>query len=150
MAAGPYTTYQAAKLALTQAQLNLSSGATNIFAVLLTAAYTPAANTHATYADISGSETTGTGYTAGGQVLTGVTDTATGGTVTITATGPSWASSTITAKYIALVYRAAAGTAAATDKLIAYADLNSGAGSISSTNGPFAVPTNASGILTLA
>lgn len=149
MAAGPYTTYQAAKLALTQAALNLSSGSANIFAVLLTSAYTPAPNTHATYADISGSEATGTGYTAGGQALTGVSDTAANGTVTVTATGPAWANSTITAKYVAFVYRAAAGTAASTDKLVSFADLNAGGGSISSTNGPFTVPMNPTGIFTL-
>lgn len=149
MAAGNWTVFQSAKLALTQGAINLTSGANNVACVLVTSGYTPAVNTHSTYADISGSEASGTGYTAGGVIITSETDTATGGTVTFTSAAVSWASSTVTAKYAVLVYRTSAGTAAAGDRLICYVDLNSGGGSVSTTSGTFTITMNASGILTL-
>lgn len=151
MAAGNWTAYQAGKLAITKAQIDLSS-TTNIFCVLVAAAYTPVVNTHATYADISGNEVTGTPYVAGGAVIPSDTDTAASGTVTWTSGAVSWAASTITAKYAVLVYRASAGSASSTDKLICYVDLNTTSGSttVSTTNGTFTITQNASGILTLA
>lgn len=148
MAAGNWTLYQSFKLGLTQAGFNLTSGAANVAMVLVAAAYTPAATTDTTYANISANEVTGTGYTAGGQIVTSETDTASGGTVTVNAGAASWASSTITAKYAVLVYRATAGTPASTDKLIGYVDLNSGGGAISSTASTFSV-TSSSGFFTL-
>jgi hypothetical protein len=149
MAAGVWTVYQNAKLALTQSAINLASGANNIACVLVTSGYTPAANTHSTYADISSNEASGTGYSPGGQIITSETDTASGGTVTFTSAAVSWTSSTVTAKYAVLVYRASAGTAAGSDKLICYVDLNSGGGSVATTAATFTITMNASGILTL-
>lgn len=152
MAAGNWTVYQAAKLSLTQGAINLTSGAANIACVLVAAAYTPAPTTDSTYANISGNEITGTGYTAGGQIITSETDAAAGGTVTFTSAAVSWASSTITAKWAVLVYRAAAGTAASTDKLLCYVDLNTASGSstVSTTAGTFTITMSGSGIFTLA
>lgn len=146
MAAGNWTLYQAAKLTLTQGGIVL--GTDTLVGVLVLAAYTPAVNTDATYANISANEATGTGYTAGGQVMTGVTDTATGGVVTLTSAALSWPSSTITAKYCAILKRAA-GATASTDKLLCYVDLNSGGGSVSTTSGTLSITMNASGIFTL-
>lgn len=150
MAAGNWTAYQAGKLAITKAQIDLSS-TTNIFCVLAGTGYTPTVNTDATYADVSANEVTGTGYTAGGAVLPSDTDTATSGTVKWTSGAVSWSSSTVTAKYAVLIYRASAGSASSTDKLIAYCDLNTAGGSstISTTNGTLTVTMNASGIATL-
>lgn len=48
----------------------------------------------------------------------------------------SWASATITVKYLALVRRAA-GALAGTDKIIGYSDQNTGGGTVSSTNAPY-------------
>lgn len=79
-------------------------------------------------------EISGTGYTAGGQTLTGVSVTQNGDTIDITWTSPSWATSTITAD-TALIYDSTTGDAIA----IIYQS-----GGASSSNGTFTVtfPSN--------
>lgn len=121
----------------------------NVYMVLATTSYTPAATTDTAYSNVSANEASGTGYTAGGQQVPTLTTTATGGTVTVNGGAQNWTSSTITARYGVLVYRASAGTPAAADRLIAYCDLTGG-GSLSSTNGTFNVTENGSGIWTFA
>ena len=85
-------------------------------------------------------EITGTGYTAGGQTLTGVSSTVTGDVWTLTATSPSWASSTITANQ-AVFYDSTASTV----QLIAFWDFG---GAVSDTSGTYTLTINASGIVT--
>lgn len=85
-------------------------------------------------------EITGTGYTAGGQALTGVSSTVTGDVWTLTATSPSWASSTITANQ-AVFYDSTASTV----QLIAFWDFG---GAVSDTSGTYTLTINASGIVT--
>jgi hypothetical protein len=85
-------------------------------------------------------EITGTGYTAGGQLLTGVTSTVAGDVWTLTATSPSWTSSTITANQ-AIFYDATAST----EQLIAFWDFG---GAVSDVSGTYQLTINASGIVT--
>jgi hypothetical protein len=111
------------------AQINLGS---NTFKVaLLTSSYTPARDTDQYWSDISANEASGTGYTAGGQALSGVawTKDATNHRSVLTATNPSWSSTTITFRY-AVVYKST-GTAS-TSPLVSYADFGSNQ---SATNG---------------
>jgi hypothetical protein len=147
MAAGSVVVYSKAALNLGNGSFNLGSDTFNY--VLCTSSYTPAPNTDATYADVSGPElTTGGGYTSGGTALSTVTWTQATGTITFDAADVSYTSSTITAKYI-VIARVASSTLASTDKLLCYCDLNSGGGSVSSSSGTFAINWNASGLFTL-
>lgn len=85
-------------------------------------------------------EITGTGYTAGGVLLTGVTSTVTGDVWTLTATSPSWSSSTLTANQI-IFY----DNTASTIQLIAFADFG---GAVSSTASTWTYTISGSGIVT--
>ncbi|MGH7083194.1 MAG: hypothetical protein ACREFV_12075 [Acetobacteraceae bacterium] len=82
-----------------------------------------------------------------GGAGSGLTLTLTWG-VAITTAAAVWASSTITAKYALMVHRAG-GSLVSTDLLVGYIDLNTGGGSISSTNGTFQVSPSAQGWATL-
>ncbi|MGH9066783.1 MAG: hypothetical protein ACRD0J_04725, partial [Acidimicrobiales bacterium] len=82
-----------------------------------------------------------------GGTGSGLTLTLTWG-VSFDTSAPSWSSATITAKYALMVHRAGASLAG-TDLLVGYVDLNTGGGSISSTNGTFQVSPNAAGWFTL-
>lgn len=110
---------------------------------LLTSSYTPAQTTHEWWSDVSAQEVSGTNYTAGGATLGSKTLSASALVTTLDAADPSWASSTITARYA--VFYKDTGTAG-TSPLIAYADFG---GNISSTNGTFTVVLNASGLATI-
>lgn len=112
--------------------------------MLCTSAYTPNQDTHRYKSDVT-NEVTGTGYTAGGATLASKTVTYTTGTNTLTldAADPSWATSTITARYA--VFYKDTGTAS-TSPLICY--WNFGADAVSSA-ATFTLQINASGILTL-
>lgn len=85
-------------------------------------------------------EITGTGYTAGGVALTGVTSTVTGNVWTLNATSPSWSSATFTANQI-ILYDITAGT----EQLIAFADFG---GTVPVTASTWVYTINASGIVT--
>lgn len=147
MAAGSVVVYTNAALLLGEKQYNLSSD--TIDYVLCTSSYTPAPDTDSTYANVSSFElTTGGGYTSGGTVLTGTTWSQSGSTITFNAGNISYSSSTITAKYVVVIQRASTSLAS-TDKLLCYCDLNSGGGSVSSSNGTFAINWNASGLFTV-
>lgn len=108
--------------------------------MLVTSAYTPDFGTHDFKADVT-NEITGTGYSAGGESLTSVTLTQTGGTITWDADDVTWASSTLTARG-AVVY----DDSLASDPLICYIDFGSDK---SSSSGDFVLSFNASGIFTL-
>ena len=113
--------------------------------MLCTSAYTPNQDTHQYKASVT-NEVVGTGYTAGGATLTGVTVTYTAGTNTlaIDAADVSWASSTITARY-AVIYDGTPGTDA-TRPLIAYVDFGA---DVPSSGGPFSITWDAAGIATV-
>lgn len=85
-------------------------------------------------------EITGTGYTAGGVLLTSVVSSVTGNVWTFSAASPSWASSTITANQ-AIFY----DSTASTEQLIAFWDFG---GAVSDTSGTYTLTINASGIVT--
>ena len=111
---------------------------------LLTSAYTPNQDTHDYYDDVSGSEVSGTGYSAGGNTLGSKTVTYDAGTnvIVLDAADTTWASSTITARY-AVVYDDS-GATAASKPLIGYVDF---ASDQSSTNGNFTITWDATGIV---
>lgn len=81
-----------------------SSGSHIVKVALFTNAYTFNAD-HNIFTQISGSETSGTGYTAGGEVLAGkaVTQDDTDDEGVFDATDLTWAASTITARF-AIIY----------------------------------------------
>mgnify|MGYP001091941012 CR=1 FL=1 len=145
MAASAFTVLNSAKKKLVDGTIDLD---THTFkAALLTQAVTlSAASTVDTYAEIS-SQVTGTGYTAGGATLSGVTLNESSGTVTFDANDVSWASSTITAKYV-VIY----DDTATNKDILGFVDLNtdSGSATVSSSNGTFTVQWNASGIFAIA
>lgn len=146
MPAGAFTLYGAAIEGIAKGNIDLD-GSTFV-AVLVGSGYTPGTDTHSTWADVSAQEISGTGYTAGGVALSGVTVTRSGATVTFDAADISWTSSTLTAKYVVVVKRASTSLASG-DLLLGYAELESG-GTVSTTNGTLTVNWNASGLFTIA
>lgn len=113
--------------------------------MLCTNAYVPDQDVHDYKNDVT-NEVVGTGYTAGGISLTGVTwtyDAATN-TMKLDATDISWPGSTITARY-AVVYDGTPGTDA-TRPVIGYVDFGA---DVSTTNGTFSITWSASGIVTI-
>jgi len=147
MPAGAFKVYGAAAEAIAKGTIDLD---TNTFRmVLVTATHTPNQATHSTWADMSADEAVGTGYTASGKLLT-CTVNRSALVVTFDCDDQSWAASTITAKYAVIVKDTDAnGTIASTDALLAYCDLETGGGSLSTTAGTFAITINASGVFTV-
>ena len=120
--------------------LKLATGAidldTDTFKVMLTTStYTPVQDTHDFRDDVT-NEVSGTGYTAGGATLSGVSVTYDAATdqVQISWTDPTWPTSTITAR-TAVIYKSRGGASTA-DELLAYC---TEAGDIVSTGGTFTV-----------
>jgi hypothetical protein len=114
---------------------------------LLSASYNPNQDTHAYWADVSGSQVSGAGYTAGGATLASKTvayDAATN-TVILDAADVVWPNSTITARY-AVIYDDSPSTAAA-KPLIGYVDFGA---EQSSSNGNFTITWDATGIVRLS
>lgn len=139
MAAGSFTLYSNAVTATGQAAFNF--GTDNYNVILLTAGYTPNANSDTLYSDVSAVEVSAGGaYVSGGQTLSGVTWVRNTGTSTFSAQSPVWAGSTITARYAAVVRRAGV-TLAPSDKLLGYVDM-SGGGSVSTTSASFIINWN--------
>lgn len=118
--------------------------AVTIKVMLVTSAYTPNIDTHTRRSSVT-NEVTGTGYTAGGATLTGLTVTQNNTTDkgVIDANDVTWSTSTITARG-AVIYVSTG--VAANDNLIAYIDF--GVDKVSDT-GDFTIQWNASGIITL-
>lgn len=86
---------------------------------LLTSAYTPDLTNNASYADVIARELVGTGYTAGGNTLTGKSVSLTAGIAVLAAAPTGWAAVTGTFRY-AVIYKST-GTNA-TSKLIGLID----------------------------
>jgi hypothetical protein len=118
----------------------------SIKVALLSSAYTPNQAGHANFSDVSTYEVSGTGYTAGGQALTGKTATldTTNKVLVLDANDVTWSNSTVTARY-AVVYDAATGVST-TSPLIGYIDLVSDQ---ASNNGNFVIQWDATGIVRL-
>ena len=148
MAAGNWLVYGPALELLLEGGLDLDTDTWRM--VLVTSSYTPAQTTDAAWSTISANEVAnGNGYTTHGKLLT-ATSTRSGLVVTFDVDDQSWTSSTITAKYAVIVRDANAdNTLAGTDIPLCYCDLESGGGSVSTTNGTLAVNINASGVFTV-
>jgi hypothetical protein len=120
--------------------------------LLLSASYTPDVDTHTRYSDLSAHEVNlhgATGYAAGGLALSGslaITFDTTNDRGYFDAADVTWGSSTITARYLAIVKVRAAGVNKNLDNLVGYIDFGSNQ---SSSNGNFTLQWNASGILLL-
>ena len=104
--------------------LNLAKGNidldTDTFKIMLTTStYVPNQDTHVFRSDVT-DEVVGTGYTAGGATLTGVSVTydAASNQMRVSWTDPTWPTSTITAR-TAVIYKSRGGAATA-DELLAY------------------------------
>lgn len=119
----------------------------NIMFCLAKAVYTPS-TTHSTVADLGVADT---GYIATGDGAPinapspSLDDTTTPGSVYFDSLAANFGNPvTITAKYLVAVQPAVAGTFASTAKLLWYVDLETGGGSVSSTNSEFVIntPTN--------
>ena len=147
MPAGSWKVYGTAAEKVSRATLDLDGAAFRI--VLLTSGYTPVQGTHGTWADMSAAEVSGTGYAANGLAITQAVSRS-GTVVTFDCDDKSWASSTLTAKYAAIVRDADAnGALVSGDDLLAYVDLETGGGSVSTTAGTLSITMNASGLFTL-
>lgn len=117
---------------------NIDFDTDTFWAMLTTSTYTENKDTHTKRSDVT-NEVTGTGYTAGGQVITAsvaAVDT-TNDRVVITIGPVSWASSTITARKM-VVYKRRGGVATA-DELVFVNDFGS---DVISANGTFTVAAN--------
>ena len=148
MPAGNWLVYGPALELLIEGGLDLDTNTWRM--VLVTASYTPNQSTDAAWSTISTSEVAnGGGYTTHGKLLT-VTSTRSGLVVTFDCDDQSWTSSTITAKYAVIVRDADAnGVLAGTDIPLCYVNLETGGGSVSTTNGTLAITINASGVFTV-
>ena len=127
-------------------EVSIVSGSTNLYAMLTTSAHAPDQDVHRYKSDIT-NEAVGSGYTAGGVQLTGVTvsyDAATN-KVTIAANSPSWPSSSITARNVH-IYDRTNGTDA-TRALIAYGVFDADQ---TTSSGNLQVNWNSGGVFTLS
>ncbi len=107
-----------------QGLLNVAKGNidldTDTFKVMLTtSSYSPDQDTHDYRNDVT-NEVSGTGYTAGGATLAGVSVTydAASNQVRVSWTDPTWSTATITAR-TAVIYKSRGGASSA-DELLAY------------------------------
>lgn len=118
-----------------QAVGNIDFDTDTFWSMLVTSAYTPNKDTHDFRDDVT-NEVSGTGYTAGGHVVSvsvAAVDT-TNDRVVITIASHNWASSTITARG-EVVYKRRGGASSA-DEIIYYNDFGA---DITSTAGTFTV-----------
>lgn len=129
---------------LASEEVNLNS---DTIKVLLMDSYTPAQDAHQYVADVlaAGTEAAGTGYTAGGATLTGVSWVQSGATFTLDGTIPVWdATGGALSAAFAVFYDATPGSDA-TNPVIAYWNFN---GTETATNGNFELTPDAAGIAT--
>ena len=104
--------------------------------------------THSTWADVSGDEVTGTGYSAGGMDLANESvNVATDGVAKYLVDDATWTGSTITARY-AVIVKGPVATVTGTDPLICVVALDTV--DVSSTAGDFKIQWHADGAFTLA
>lgn len=123
---------------------NIDLDTDTIKVALVTSSYTPDADTHEDFADVT-NEVTGAGYTAGGQTLSNAAVTAdtTDDEGVFDADDVTWSTSTITARG-AVIYKDSGVDS--TSWLIAYLDFTSDQ---SSSSGDFTISFGAEGILNL-
>jgi len=123
-------------------EIDLVGTPDSLYAMLLTSTYTPNLDTHDFENDLT-NEVSGTGYTAGGKLLTTVSFAYDSGTNTwkLDADNVQWATSTITARYCAIVDKTP-GTAA-TNRLLVLVDFGT---DVVSSGGPFDITWDAAGI----
>ena len=93
--------YGAAALGLPQATFDFAADTFKI--MLTTSGYTPDVDTHTYRADVT-DEITGTGYSAGGLVLTGFAWSYAGWVASLAVDTPVWTTATFTAR-VAVVYK---------------------------------------------
>jgi hypothetical protein len=118
---------------------------TALSVAMITDSATPNFDTHDFWSDLEANEVSGSGYTAGGQTLTGTEVTLSSGVLTYDATDPSWATSTITDAMAAVGYFDRGGATSA-DELVFLLDFVTAA---SSSGGTFLIELDASGIFTV-
>lgn len=118
---------------------------TDLSVAMITDSATPNFDTHDFWSDLEANEVSGTGYTAGGNTLTGTEVTLASGVLTFDANDPSWASSTITNAMAGVGYFDRGGATTA-DELLFLMDFVTAA---SSSGGTFTIELNASGIFTI-
>ena len=147
MPAGNWRMYGAALEAVVRGALDIDSGSYRM--VLLTSAYTPDQAAHAAWSSLSAAEVAnGNGYATHGQA-TALTVSRSGLEVTVDCSEETWTNATITAKYAVIVHDADSnGALASSDVPLCYVDLDTGGGSISSTNAPFTIDTGEAIVLT--
>lgn len=119
---------------------DISASGTDVRIALLGTGYTPDMSAHTVFGDVSGSEVSGQGYTAGGEALANKSLSESGGLVTFDADDVTWANSTISAQY-AVIYD---DTAAAGEKTL-FCLLDFGQ-EMSSDDGDFTIEFDAAGI----
>ncbi|MEV6413833.1 hypothetical protein [Kribbella sp. NPDC051718] len=117
---------------------------TAVKVLMVTDSEVPNFDTHDFRNDVT-AEVTGTGYTAGGVVITGTELTLAGGVLTYDANDASWSSSTIANAMAAIGYFGRGGASSA-DELVFLSDFVTAA---SSSSGTFTVQWNAAGIFTV-
>lgn len=142
MAAGSWSLYGGALESLAKGLIDLSSD--TLKCVLCTSSYVPS-HAHTVLADVVADECADADY---GRVSLGsVTVTRVGANVVLDCADIDFgAAVTITAKY-AILYDDTPSSPA--DPLIAYLDLNSGGGSVSSAAGSFKITIHANGVFAL-
>lgn len=117
---------------------------TAVKVLMVTDSEVPNFDTHDFRNDIT-AEVTGTGYTAGGVVITSTELTLASGVLTYDAADASWSSSTIANAMAAVGYFGRGGASSA-DELVFLSDFVTAA---SSSSGTFSIVWNAAGIFTV-
>lgn len=134
--------YNAFRLRLANGDIDLDGDTFKV--MLTTATYSPDIDAHDFRDDVT-NEVSGTGYTAGGETLAGLTLTQnnTSDRVEWDFTDPQWTSASFTARY-AVIYKNVGS--AATDNLVCYIDLLSDQ---TVSSGTFTIQLNASGLFAI-
>lgn len=151
MAAGPWQIYGNAIEKIVDSTVDLEvAGRCRLILVIST--YNPSIDADDTYSDLSAHQVASLGgYSTYGKALTNVSVTRSGGTITIDCDDQMWTNSSLTAKYAVIVRDANSdGVLVAGDLLIAYCDLNTGGGSVTTINGTIGVTIASAGICTVA
>jgi len=138
------TAYNYAKKLFLTADLDLETSAK---VALLTDDYTPDIDAHQFWTDVSGSEVTGSGYTAGGADLANASATVdnTNDLAYVDADDSSWTSATMTDLRYAVIYRNTGD--AATSPLVGYVNFGSNK---SLTDGTFTLNFSTAGVVKIA
>jgi hypothetical protein len=153
MAAGNWIVYDIFKVNFGNKMMDMD--ADTFKCMLLTDNYTPSLTADEVYTDISADEvsSTNTGYTIGGQTISGLSWTEDGSTTTWDASGniAQWTagSANLTARY-ASIYDDTVSSPVA-DPLVCYSLLDTTPADVTATNGnTFTITPHASGIFTLS